>query len=101
MDRAKGQPSKFYPEFAAQLSRHLTTKDRSATWLAGRLGINPSTVNRWLNHDMRPRDLETVMRIVDRLGVHDPTERSASFATAGYALLTVELHYSTAYGYLG
>ena len=84
MDQGKGQPSKFYPEFATQLSQQLTSQERSATWLAGRLGINPSTVNRWLNHDTRPKDLETVARIADLLGIHDPTERSALLAAAGY-----------------
>ena len=61
----------YYPEFAELLNEHLKKKDRTPTWLARRLGMNPSTVARWLNHNRRPGSPETVIRIADILGIHD------------------------------
>ena len=39
----------YLPEFAELISQALTRLDRSPAWLAQRLGVNASTVSRWLN----------------------------------------------------
>lgn len=76
-----------YPEFARILSDHLARQDLTATWLARRLKISASTVNRWLNHGTRPGDPQVVIRIADILGIHNPDERQAILISAGYAYI--------------
>ena len=73
------------PPFSELLSRYLRDRDRSASWVAARLRVHPATVSRWANGDTQPRDPETVGRIADVLGVHDPTERDALLRAAGFA----------------
>lgn len=41
----------YYPEFATLLDLYLGESDRSAAWLAQRIGVNPGTVTRWRNGD--------------------------------------------------
>ena len=77
----------YYPEFAKLLNDYLYAKDRSSTWLARRLGVQPSTVGRWINHAKRPANPETVIRIADILGIHDKNERQALLAAAGYGYI--------------
>lgn len=77
----------YYPEFAAHLVRYLADADRSASWLARRLQMNPGTVSRWLNGESRPNSPELIIRIADILGV--PTEqRQQLLLAAGYAFLS-------------
>ncbi|MGB5047314.1 MAG: helix-turn-helix transcriptional regulator, partial [Caldilineaceae bacterium] len=59
----------YQPEFAELIVQALTRLDRSPAWLAQRLGVNPSTVSRWLNQSGRPADPETVVRVADILGL--------------------------------
>ena len=73
----------YYPEFAALLDHYLAEQERSAAWLAQRLGINPATVTRWRNGDNRPNGPETVIRIADILGVHG-RERDGLLHAVGY-----------------
>jgi transcriptional regulator with XRE-family HTH domain len=77
----------YYPEFAHLLDQHLTAADRSAAWLAQRLGVNPATVTRWRNGDTRPGAPETVVRVADNLGLHEPTARQQLLHAAGYGYL--------------
>lgn len=74
--------------FAKLLAEHLRQQDRSASWLAQRLGVHPSTVSRWLDGSTRPDSPEQVMRIADCLGVHDAA-RTQLLAAAGYAAAPV------------
>lgn len=74
----------YFPEFAALVADYLNQQDRTPTWLAYRLQINPGTVNRWLNRNTRPSNPEMVIRIADLLGIHRARERWALLAAAGY-----------------
>ena len=74
----------YYPAFAQLLNQYLQAQDRTPTWLAKRLGINPGTVNRWLNLDMRPGSPDMVARVADILGVHSSPERHKLLVAAGY-----------------
>lgn len=74
----------YYPDFTRMLNLHLQKRDRSPTWLARQLGINPGTVSRWLNQEARPGAPEMVIRVADLLGVHNHSERQALLAAAGY-----------------
>ncbi|MCB0087556.1 MAG: NACHT domain-containing protein [Caldilineaceae bacterium] len=58
-----------YPEFADALIKHLRHRDRSPAWLAGKLEIHPSTVNRWLNNQTRPGTVEIVLQIAQILAL--------------------------------
>ena len=59
----------YYPEFSRLLNRELQRQDRSASWLAQRLDVSPSTVARWLNHDTRPSTATIVTQIAAALGI--------------------------------
>jgi predicted ATPase len=72
----------YYPEFAEIVEETLVRQDRSPSWLAQRLGVSRSTVNRWLNHGVRPRNPETVARLADVLGI--TSQRQLLLAAAGY-----------------
>ncbi len=76
-------------DFGELLQSYLYRQDRSMRWLADRLEVSPSTVNRWCNGETRPRDPETVLRIADSLGIHSPEERNRLLAAAGYAASVV------------
>ena len=80
----------YYPEFAKLLNQHITSQDRSASWLARRLKVRPYTVTRWLNDATRPGSFETVIRIADILGIHDSRERDALLEAAGYQVKLIE-----------
>lgn len=77
----------YYPRFAELLDYHLTRTERSGSWLADRLEMNPSAVTRWRNGTSRPNSPELVNRIADILGVHDVEERRHLLAAAGYAAI--------------
>jgi predicted ATPase len=72
----------YYPDFAALLNQQLAGQERTSTWLARRLGVNPGTVSRWLNHGARPSTPETVVRIADILGMG--AQRNRLLVAAGY-----------------
>jgi predicted ATPase/transcriptional regulator with XRE-family HTH domain len=72
----------YYPQFAGRLNRELQRQDRSASWLAQRLDVSPSTVARWLNHGTRPGTPEIVVQIADVLGI--TSDREALLTSAGY-----------------
>lgn len=74
----------YFPDFASLLNRHLSSRDRSAAWLAQRVGVHPGTVGRWLNQGARPGSPELLVQIADVLGVYDSGERQALLAAAGY-----------------
>ncbi|MBX3051135.1 MAG: hypothetical protein KF753_06670 [Caldilineaceae bacterium] len=74
----------YFPEFAALLNQYLASQDRSASWLAQRVGVHPGTVGRWLNQGARPGSPELLVQIADLLGVHNNTDRQALLAAAGY-----------------
>lgn len=75
----------YYPRFAHLLELYLSTADRSAAWLAQRLGVNPGTVTRWRNGESRPSKPETVVHIADSLGVTAADKRREFLGAAGYA----------------
>ena len=72
----------YYPDFARLLADALAHRDRTPTWLAHRLAISPSTVNRWLNQGRRPGNVDTVSQIADILGLIG--QRQALLIAAGY-----------------
>ena len=75
----------YYPNFATLLNHYLNQADgRSASWLARKLELHPSTVNKWLNGNSRPRTPEVVIRIADVLAVYNPVERQKLLHAAGY-----------------
>ena len=46
----------------------LFEKKRTARWLAGEMGVTPSTVSKWCTNTSQP-DLATILRIADLLEV--------------------------------
>ena len=75
----------YYPEFASLLNHHLQRADqRSASWLARKLQLHPSTVTKWLNGDSRPRRPEVVIQLADILQIYSAEERQKLLQAAGY-----------------
>nr|HMN30760.1 helix-turn-helix transcriptional regulator [Caldilineaceae bacterium] len=81
----------YHPEFAELINSALIRLDRSPSWLAQRLRVNPSTVSRWLNQGMRPSDPETVVRIADILDLSAQLQVLLTAAGFGYIEPTVPL----------
>ena len=75
----------YYLEFGRLITTYLHDQERSASWLATRLGVHPSTVANWQNGANRPKSPELVIRIADILGIHTPAARQALLTAAGYA----------------
>ncbi|MEZ4705629.1 MAG: CRISPR-associated ring nuclease [Caldilineaceae bacterium] len=75
----------YYPEFAQLLEEYLFEAERSGSWLAQGLGINPGTVTRWRNGESRPATPEKVRRLADLLGVRAAAQVEGLLAAAGYA----------------
>ena len=46
----------------------LFEKKKTARWLAGEMGVTPSTVNKWCTNSSQP-DLATILKIADLLEV--------------------------------
>ncbi len=74
----------YVPEFAELINQALVRLDRSPSWLAQRIDVNPSTVSRWLNQGARPGDPEIVVRIADVLGMTGQVQELLSAAGFGY-----------------
>lgn len=74
---------KYDRRFADLLNKYLGKEDRSASWLAARLGMSRSAVNRWLNGERLPEDMATVAAICTALHIDDADERQAFFDAAG------------------
>jgi hypothetical protein len=64
-------------EFADYLNHLLLDADRSASWLARRLRVAPSTVSRWLDGTTQPNSLMRVEAILDILKIRDEHIRCA------------------------
>src|SRR5690349_15593577 len=75
-----------YERFSEIIYKHLIKLHKSPSWLSQRLGVNRSTVNRWINGTTRPNSPETLIRIADLLGIHDLAERQELLASVGYGL---------------
>ena len=73
----------YYPEFSQLLNQFLQRQERSASWLADRLGVSPSTVGRWLNDGLRPGKPETIVQIAEIFGAAE--DAHAFLVAAGYA----------------
>lgn len=78
-------PESTHPQFGELLNIQLLKADRTPSWLARRLGIQPSTVTRWLNEGGRPGSPEMVIRIADVLGASN--DRHNLLVAAGYGYL--------------
>lgn len=74
----------YYPKFAELLEQYLQQAQRNPTWLAMQLGLNSSTVVRWLNHKTRPRNPDLVARILKVLDITDGAKRQALFKAADF-----------------
>ncbi|MEZ4616810.1 MAG: NB-ARC domain-containing protein [Caldilineaceae bacterium] len=74
----------YVPEFADLINRALARLDRSPSWLAQRIDVNPSTVSRWLNQGARPGDPEIVVRVADTLGLTAQVQELLTAAGYGY-----------------
>ena len=72
----------YYPEFSHLVEEALRRFDHPPSWLAKRLGVNASTVSRWLNQGRHPRDPETVVRVADVLGLG--VERQTLLTATGF-----------------
>lgn len=57
--------------FARLLNQYLDEHDRSAAWLARRIGVNRATVSRWLNAETAPRQADAVQDIAVALNLRD------------------------------
>ncbi len=79
----------YNPDFAELLNQYLAARDRSGSWLAQRLGVNPATVSRWRNGDNRPNQPEVIVQIADILSV-PREERPAFLHAAGYGYVEGE-----------
>lgn len=73
---------KFYP-FGEALTELLNSSNRSASWLAREISVSPSTVNRWINEQTRPSDIQVVLRIADIFKIYGE-EREQLVKAAGY-----------------
>lgn len=78
----------YYPELAQLLEAYLFEAERSGTWLAKALGVNPGTVTRWRSGESRPATPERVRRLAALLGVRSPAQIEGLLAAAGYAAAT-------------
>jgi len=74
----------YLPEFAELINQALARLDRSPSWLAQRIDVNPSTVSRWLNQGARPGDPEIVVRMADALGLTAQVQELLTAASYGY-----------------
>lgn len=74
----------YLPEFAELVVQALARLDRSPSWLAQRIDVNPSTVSRWLNQGARPGDPEIVVRVADVLGMSAQVQELLTAAGYGY-----------------
>lgn len=72
----------YYPKFARLLAELLQEQERTPAWLARRLSISPSTVNRWLNNGARPGDSAVIVQIADLLCAS--TQLQTLLVAAGY-----------------
>jgi len=72
--------------FATLLNQHLQRSDRSASWLARRLKVTPSTVTRWLNNETHPESLAMIVEIADALAIEVEDERQMLLRAAGYPM---------------
>jgi len=70
----------YYPEFADSIENRLAKEDRPSKWLADRLGVNASTVTRWLNDGTRPGNPDVVIKIAEILRI----EKNILLIAAGY-----------------
>ncbi|HRJ41130.1 MAG TPA: NB-ARC domain-containing protein, partial [Caldilineaceae bacterium] len=74
----------YVPKFADLINRALARLDRSPSWLAQRIDVNPSTISRWLNQGARPGDPEIVVRVADVLGLTGQVQELLAAAGYGY-----------------
>jgi transcriptional regulator with XRE-family HTH domain len=51
-----------------QIKMVLFEKKKTARWLAGEMGVTPSTVSKWCTNSSQP-DLATILKIADLLEV--------------------------------
>lgn len=66
------------------LNNFLQQHNRSASWLSQQLQISPSTVNRWLNGETRPKSAALVMEIANVLKIDDLETRQKLLEASGY-----------------
>ncbi|NOX62894.1 MAG: helix-turn-helix domain-containing protein [Chloroflexi bacterium] len=71
--------------FSTLLARHLEARERSASWLARRVGVSAATANRWLSGETRPQTPERVIDIARALGITEPEAINELLTAAGYA----------------
>src|SRR6478752_7336902 len=79
----------YFPQFGDLLNQQLARLDRSPAWLARQLGINGSSVSRWLNEGARPGNRELVLRIAAILGMVDQNETLLVAAGYGYQPIVI------------
>lgn len=76
--------------FATLLNQHLQRTDRSASWLARKLQVAPSTVTRWVSSETMPDSAELVLQIAAALELTTSAEKQALLRAAGYTLVASE-----------
>lgn len=80
----------YYPRFAQLLDQYLNAADRSGSWLAQRLGVNPGTVTRWRQGESRPSKPGVVAAVASALGVTAADKRRELMGAAGYVYVEDE-----------
>ena len=58
----------YYMEDINRIKMVLFEKKKTARWLAGEMGVTPSTVSKWCTNSSQP-DLATILKIADLLEV--------------------------------
>jgi transcriptional regulator with XRE-family HTH domain len=80
----------YFPEFARLMNIYLYKKpEHNQSWLAERLKVTPTTVNRWLDGSSRPSTPEMVIRIADLLGVYEAEKRQELLVAVSYGYVEV------------
>lgn len=69
--------------FGLLLSQHLEQKDLTASWLARRLGVSPSTIFNWINANNLPSERGKIIDVADALALTS-SERRELLEEAGY-----------------
>ncbi|MEM7534829.1 MAG: helix-turn-helix transcriptional regulator [Chloroflexota bacterium] len=77
----------YYEEFGDLLDQHIIDLDRSESWIANRLDVSNTTVNRWRRGESRPVSPEMTIRLADVLRIPSE-ERLHLLKTVGYAVVS-------------
>lgn len=75
--------------FANLLNDYLLRRERTAAWLAAKLGISASTVNRWTNGETKPGSMAAITQVIELLAIDNDQERAKLYQAAGFPVPTM------------